>query len=413
MTTDREQPDSSAPTGELPTEDEPPDQRRGRLRIYLGAAPGVGKTYAMLNEGQRRKSRGTDVVIGCAETYGRPFTIKMTEGLEVIPRRTIEHHGAVPEEMDVDAVLARMPAVALVDELAHANGPGSKHPRRWQDVLEIRDGGITVITTLNIWELESLKDRVEKIIGAPVRDTVPDWVLDQADDVELVDMAPEALRSRLRHGNIYPREQAQTAMDTVFRPDRLAALRELALRRTAEEVEEQLEAYSKESDLQAVTIEERVMVCVDYRPLSAALIRKGAELARRLKAPLYVVTVRRADATDEQRAALVEHAQLTQTLGYLFHTIEENQAAQAEHERLAVRLGYEPDMQPRLDVAAALARFASEHRVTQIIMGQPRYSRWHLLLHEPLEQRLLGRLPAVEVHVIAESAANHDNVHSR
>jgi two-component system sensor histidine kinase KdpD len=225
---------------------------RGRLRIYLGAAPGAGKTYAMLQEGQRRRKRGSaDVVVGYVETYNRPLTVEALEGLEVIPRRPIPYQGVVLEEMDTGAIIARNPTVALVDELAHTNAPGSKHEKRWQDVEDIRDHGITVISTLNIQHLESLNDVVAGITGIRVRETVPDAVIENADEVEIVDISPQALRARMRHGNVYPPEQARQALDSFFTESNLAALRDLALRRVSLEAEQKLSTYMRENALKA------------------------------------------------------------------------------------------------------------------------------------------------------------------
>src|SRR5439155_6211687 len=215
--------------------------KRGRLRVYLASAAEAGKTYAKLNEGHRRESRGTDVVVGYVETHGRQQTQAQLGDLEVIPRKKVTNRGVTLEEMDTDAIIARHPKVALIDELAHTNVPGSKHMKRYQDVLEILDAGIDVVTTLNIQHLESLNDLVATITGVRVRETLPDWVLDQADEVELIDISPYALRQRMKHGNIYPPERIDAALDNFFREGNLTALREMALRRTAETTESQLQ----------------------------------------------------------------------------------------------------------------------------------------------------------------------------
>ncbi len=242
--------------------DEPP--KRGRLRIYLGMAPGVGKTFAMLNEGRRRKARGTDVVVGFVETYNRPNTAAQLGDLEIVPRKKIQYRGVTLEEMDADAVIARRPQVVLVDELAHTNAPGSKHEKRWQDVEDILNAGITVIGTVNIQHLESLADIVETITGVKVRERLPDRVVDEADEVELVDMSPQALRQRIKHGNVYPADRAQRALHEFFREGNLTALRELALRKVSTAVEEDLEEYMREHQIDAIwPAGEAVMVCVD------------------------------------------------------------------------------------------------------------------------------------------------------
>src|SRR5215831_6454596 len=224
---------------------------RGQLRVYLGAAPGVGKTYTMLEEGHRRLQRGTDVVIGYVETHGRAHTEELVEGLEVVPRRTIGYRGAEFTEMDVDAVLARRPEVALVDELAHTNVPGSRNAKRWQDIEALLDAGITVITTVNVQHLESINDVVTQITGVPQRETVPDEIVREAEQIELVDMTPEALRRRMAHGNIYKPEKIDAALGNYFRVGNLTALRELALLWLAGEVDERLDRYRADNQIQA------------------------------------------------------------------------------------------------------------------------------------------------------------------
>lgn len=260
---------------------------RGRLRIYLGAAPGVGKTYAMLNEGKRRKARGTDVVVGFAETYNRPLTVEAAEGLEIVPRKHIEYRGVVLDEMDTAPVIARRPQVALVDELAHTNAPGSTHDKRWQDIEEIRDAGITVISTLNIQHLESLNDVVAGITGIRVRETVPDHVVDDADELEVVDISPEALQARMRHGNIYPGGQADQALEGFFRKGNLAALRELVLKRVALGVEQQLQEYMHENRLEGWAAGERVLVLIDNSHASEVAIRRAWRLAHAFNGELF------------------------------------------------------------------------------------------------------------------------------
>jgi two-component system sensor histidine kinase KdpD len=373
-----DRPDPAKLLAKLKAQEAREQRTRGQLRVYLGAAPGVGKTYAMLNEGQRRKARGTDVVIGYVETYSRPLTVKMTEGLEVVPRRTVEYRGTVLEEMDVDAVIARHPQVALVDELAHTNAPGSKHEKRWQDVLEIVDHGITVITTVNIQHLESLKDRVEKITGITVRETVPDSVVDNADAVELIDMAPEALRSRMRHGNIYPQERAQRALQNFFRPGNLAALREMALRRTMEEVDDELKEYLQEHDLQGWTVDERIVVCIDHRPVSATLLRRAWHMASRFKCNWTAVHVRAGKLDADQEATLERHKQMARDLGAVVEEIE------------------------GANIADALVEYAHEWGATQVLVGHSEKSRWQEIVHGSVIHDLLRNLPDTDIHVIAE-----------
>jgi two-component system, OmpR family, sensor histidine kinase KdpD len=386
-TTPSEASEATAPSSDSHT------PRRGRLRIYLGMAAGVGKTYDMLNEGHRRKARGTDVVIGYVEAHKRPITQQQIGDLEIVPRKQITYRGVTLEEMDVDAVLARQPQVALVDELAHTNVPGSRNAKRYQDVQELLNADITVISTLNIQHLEGLNDIVESITGVRQRETLPDRVLDEADEVELVDIAPDALRARLRHGNVYPPERAQRALDNYFTQSNLTALRELALRRTAEKTESQLEALMRgheELDDSAwrTTATERVMVAFDGRPHSRQLLREGWRLARALKAPLLAVTVESpsrpfapANAPTEAESALKQHVRLAEDLG-------------AEVIRVAGR-----------DVAAELARVARERHVTQIVIGQPTRTRWRALLFGSVVDRVLREPIGADVHVVPQRAA--------
>src|SRR5579872_3513310 len=262
---------------------------RGKLRIWLGAAPGAGKTYAMLCEGHRRKSRGTDVVIGFVEPYDRTDIKEQLEGLESVPPREIPYGADIGLEMDTDAVLARHPKVALIDELAHTNLPGSKHEKRYQDVQDLLDAGITVITTLNVQHIESLRDYVQQMTGVDVRETVPDSVVDNADQIELIDLPAEALIQRVRDGDVFPPEQARQALGNYFTVSNLTALRDLALRATAREVEGKLQDYLQGRKLTGLVVGERVVVAVDHRPTGKALVRRGWRIAAALKGELIVV----------------------------------------------------------------------------------------------------------------------------
>ncbi len=270
---------------------------RGTLRIYLGAAPGVGKTFAMLNEGRRRDSRGTDVVVGFVETHGRPNTQAQIGDLEVVPRRTMTHRGAQFEEMDVDAVIARKPEVALVDELAHTNVPGSRNEKRWQDVEEILDAGIDVISTVNVQHLESMNDVVEEITGIKQRETIPDSVVRAADQIEIVDMTPQALRRRMAHGNIYPAEKVDASLANYFREGNLGALRELALMWVADRVDEALAVYRETHGIaRPWETRERVVVAITGAPGGDDVIRRaGADGCPRRGSQLLGVHVRSAD----------------------------------------------------------------------------------------------------------------------
>jgi two-component system sensor histidine kinase KdpD len=339
----------------------------------------------MLNEGRRRKARGADVVVGYVETHQRPITEQQIGDLEVVPREQIAYRGVTLEEMDTDAIIARHPQVALVDELAHTNMPSSRHEKRYEDVEDLLAAGITVISTLNIQHLEGLNDIVEAITGVRQRETLPDRVLDEADEVELVDIAPDALRARLRHGNVYPPERATRALQNYFSQSNLTALRELALRRTAEKTESQLEELMRgreeegEASAWATTATERVMVAFDSRPHARELLRAGWRLARGLKAPLLAVTVtmpRATGAAQTRGAALSEHIQLAEDLG-------------AEVVQLEAQ-----------DVPAELARIARERHVTQIVIGQPARSRWSELWRRSVVNELLRAPTGADIHVV-------------
>jgi len=358
---------------------------RGRLRIILGMAPGVGKTFAMLMEGNRRKHRDTDVVIGFVETYGRPQTIEAIGDLEIVPRRKAEYKGATLEEMDTDAVIRRHPEVALVDELAHTNAPGSTHKKRWEDVQELLDHGITVIATLNIQHLESLADIVESITGAPVRERIPDEVVDGADDVELVDMSPHSLRQRIRHGNVYPPERAQQALHQFFREGNLTALRELALRKLSTTVEDDLEEYMRQHQIEAVwPAGERVMVCVCAHPESQHLIRSGWRMADRFQAELLAVFVETpswANASPEQKRQVEENLRFAEDLGAKVLRVKGS------------------------DVAGELAKFAHQQNVASVFIGQSHRGRIHELIHGSKVSKLLRLASGIDVHVCADSTA--------
>jgi two-component system sensor histidine kinase KdpD len=356
---------------------------KGRLRVYLGMAPGVGKTFAMLNEGRRRKQRGTNVVAGFVETYGRPLTQQAIGDIEVLPRKKIEYKGVVLEEMDTEAVIARMPQVALVDELAHTNVPGSKHDKRWQDVHEILTHGITVISTVNIQHLESLADIVETITGVPVRERIPDWVIDQADEVEVVDMSPHALRQRMKHGNVYPKERADQALQSFFREGNLNALRELALRKVATTVEQDLEEYMRDHDIDAAwAAADRVIVGVDSGPGSQKAVRRAWRLAHGLGSELLAVFVETpgwADSGPEERMSLEENL------------------------RFAGDLGAEIVRVRGSDIAGELAKVARDKNAGSIVLGRPRRRGIIGRVRPSIISKLLDEAPDAELHVVTDS----------
>jgi two-component system sensor histidine kinase KdpD len=371
-----------------PVDDDTRDvvQAAGRFRIYLGAAAGVGKTFAMLNEGRRRAERGTDIVIGFVETHGRAHTIEMCEGLEAVPRLKVEYRGSTFEEMDLDAVLERKPAVALIDELAHTNVPGSgRHEKRWEDVLEIIEAGISVITTVNIQHLESLADAVERISGVAIRERVPDWVVRSADQTELVDSSPEQLRRRMLHGNIYPTDKVPQALNHFFRTENLTALRELALRFLADEADENLLEYLRVHDVAGIwETTERIMVCVTAAPGSDALLRRAARLAARLKSELHVVHVTGDTSVPSDRKTIDALRQLSTDLG-------------AEWDSLAAD-----------DPAAAIVEYAKKHQITQIVLGSSRRSRWQEISKGEIVRKVLRYASdsGIDVHVIARRNAS-------
>ncbi len=359
------------------------ERRVGKLRIFVGAAPGVGKTYEMLQQAHARRKDGYDVVAGIVETHGRRETEALLEGLEVIPRKRIEYKGQLLQEMDLDAVIARHPQIVLVDELAHTNADGSRHPKRYLDVEELMSYGIDVYTTVNIQHIESLNDVVAQITHVRVRETVPDAVFDRADAVELVDLTPGDLIQRLKEGKVYVPKQAERALEHFFSPANLTALRELALRRTAERVDEQLL-----SEMQAHAIQgpwpagERILVCVSEDPRCAGLVRYAKRLADRLHGPwiaLYVEGRRSLQLTEEERDRIAD------TL------------------RLAEALGGEAVTTPGSDrnIADDVIAYAHAHNVTQIIVGKSTRSRWFEMLHGSVVRDLVRRSGNISVHVIA------------
>jgi len=364
------------------------DTGRGRLRVYLGMAPGVGKTYAALQECQRRRAQGVDVVLGFVEHYGRPQTAAQIGQLEVVPRKRVPYGGATVEEMDTDAVLARRPRVVLVDELAHTNAPGSAREKRWQDVEAIRDAGIDVLSTMNVQHLESVADIVESITGAPVRERLPDAVLDGADEVELIDMSPHALRQRIQGGHVYPAGRAGAALESFFREGNLTALRELALRRTAQQVDEQLQAYMVGHGIDASwPASERVLVCVDHQPLSKQLVRRAWRMASGLRAELL--------------AAYVEPPDWEQFPFQVQKAVEANL-------RFAEDLGARVVRRSGRDVAASLAALAKEENVAQVVIGRSSHGRWHELFRGSVVTGLLRRVRTVDVHVIGDDTSHPD-----
>jgi two-component system sensor histidine kinase KdpD len=353
------------------------ERDRPRLRIYIGAAPGVGKTYEMLVEAHAMRSRGIDVVAGLIEPYDRVATRAQVRDLEVIPRRRVDYRGATMEEMDVDAIIRRKPDVVVVDELAHTNAPGSRNAKRYQDVLELLDAGISVLTAVNIQHLETLNDAVAKTTGIRVRETVPDTFLDRADEVINVDVTVEELRSRLREGKIYRPEKVEQALTNFFRKGNLSTLRELALRAVADEVGEKAASYRASEGLEPALIPERVMVCMSSSAMAPRVIRTGARIAGRLGSKWFAVYV---DTHRDTGARTAE--------------------ALAENIRLAESLGATVVRVKATEPAEGLVAFAQREGVTHVIFGQTARSRWELLWRGSTLNRFLSAVPDAAVQVV-------------
>ncbi|MEV4579269.1 DUF4118 domain-containing protein [Nonomuraea jabiensis] len=357
---------------------------RGRLRVYLGAAPGVGKTYAMLSEGRRGMERGRDVVVGFVETHGRARTAALLQGMEVIPRRTMTHRGATFTELDAEEVIARGPKVALIDELAHTNVPGSRNVKRWQDIDDILDAGIDVISTVNIQHLESVNDVVQEITGVPQRETVPDEVVRRADQVELIDMSPEALRRRLAHGNVYAPAKVDAALSNYFRVGNLTALRELALLWVAGKVDDQLDRYRAEHGI-ATTWEarERVVVALTGGPEGDTLVRRAARIAARTKgADLLAVHVTSADGlTGADPTGLARQRTLVESMGGTYHQVVGD------------------------DIPQALLDFARGVNATQLVLGASRRGRFAQIFSRGVGVETTARSGSIDVHMITHDEA--------
>jgi hypothetical protein len=361
------------------TEGDARARKVGRLIVYLGAAPGVGKTYAMLGEGQRARARGTDVVVGIAETYGRRRTLEMLEGLEVIPPKRLTYRGTTFEEMDVEALIGRRPERALIDELAHTNIPGSRRAKRWEDVLDVLAEGITVITTLNVQHLASLNDVVAEVTGVRQQETVPDWILELADQVELVDMSPHALQRRMIHGNVYPDpRKAELALQRFFSTDNLTALRDLALMRVANQVDEELlRRWSKAGAVPDTR--ERILVCVANPAVSDELIRRGARVAQRSRGDLLVAHAR-AGGGEPDPDWIARTKWLAREVGGEFHLLP-------------------TDEEP----VQTILSFAYQQHVTQILVWESLRSRWQELLSGSFVSKLIRQANNIDIHVIARS----------
>ena len=358
------------------------ERKEGIFKIFLGYAPGVGKTYSMLSEGIRRYSRGEDVVVGLVETHGRKGVAELVAKLEVVPRKEIEYKGTVFTEMDVDAILARKPAVVLVDELAHTNIEGSKNPKRYQDVMELLDAKIDVVSTVNVQHIESLTPMIERITGVHVRETVPDWVIQRAGEIVMSDLTPEALQTRMRRGDIYPLERAERALGNFFRRGNLIALRELALRQVAQVVDKNLEAHWVREHVEpSVAVHERIAVCISSNPVAQYLIARGGRMAHAVDADFYVVYVdSAADADGDNRRSLTENIRFAENLGAAVVRLE------------------------RGNVADRVADFVREKHITHVIFGRSAQEGWRKYLYLTVIQKFLRNAPPIDVHIVTQEA---------
>jgi two-component system, OmpR family, sensor histidine kinase KdpD len=358
----------------------PAAKTRGVFKLFLGYAPGVGKTFGMLSEAIRRRSRGEDVVIGVVESHGRKGIEELICGMEIVPRRKLEYKGTTFEEMDVDAIIARKPAVVLVDELAHTNIPGSKHRKRYEDVQELLAANIDVVSTLNIQHIESLAPSVRSITGIVVRETVPDWVPLTASETVMVDLTPEALQNRMKRGDVYASEKVERSLQNFFRRGNLIALRELALRQVAEQVDRSLETYMEDQDIRKNWgVRERMAVCVSANPTGQYLIARSARMARRMDAELYVVHVDRE-----------------------FGPKETNVSALAANLKFAENLGAKVVRLKGRSVADSVADFVRSKHITQVIFGRAPVHDWRKYLYLSAVHRFLRESPAVDVHIVTQ-----------
>ncbi len=359
------------------------EKQRGRFKVFLGYAPGVGKTFSMLSEGIRRRSRGEDVVVGIVETHGRSATAELASKLEDVPRREIDYRGTLFTEMDVDAILARMPQVALIDELAHTNIAGSRFAKRYEDVLLLLDNKIDVLSTINIQHVESLSPRVQALTGISVREQVPDWVLDRADEIVISDLTPEALVTRMRRGDIYPMDRVERSLSNFFRRGNLIALREMALQRVTRAVDRTLDDYVKRKRLGAHwTVAEKVAVCISSNAQARDLIARGARLAEALCAELYVLHVEsERDQQTERKKRLEASLEFAKNLGATIVSLTGS------------------------DTARVTAAYIREHRITQAIVGRSALHGLRKYLYYLAIQKFMSEAPHVDLHIVTQE--NH------
>jgi len=361
-------------------EETTPQTKQAIFKLFLGYAPGVGKTFNMLSEGIRRHSRGEEVVIGVVETHGRKNIAELSSKLETVPRRKLQYKGTVFEEMNVDAILARRPQVVLVDELAHTNIEGSKHAKRYEDVMELLDARIDVLSTMNVQHIESLMPMVHSITGIHVRETVPDWVMQKVNEIVLADLTPEALQTRMRRGDIYPLDRAERALGHFFRPGNLIALRELALQQVTRAVDRSLESYLEKEGLEKnLGIQERIAVCVSSSPAAQYLIARAARMAQRIEAELMVIYVD--IGTDEN---------------------PQDQRSLAENLRFAENLGAKVVRAKGRSVAEEVAKLVREKHITQVVFGRSAQVGWRRYLYLSAIHKFLRVAPPVDVHIVTQ-----------
>jgi two-component system, OmpR family, sensor histidine kinase KdpD len=355
-----------------------PAKQAAIFKLFLGYAPGVGKTFQMLSEGIRRRSRGEDVVIGVVETHGRRPTAELVNRLEAVPRKPLEYKGTVFEEMDVDAVLQRRPQVVLVDELAHTNIEGSRHRKRYEDVFEILDAGINVLSTMNVQHIESLGPTIQQLTGVQVRETVPDWVVQRAGEIVMSDLTPQALQTRMKRGDVYPVDRAERALGNFFRTSNLIALRELALRQVAQAVDHSLESLQNE-DGQPLIVRERIAVCISSNPVAQYLIARGARMAKAMDGELFVVYVDvAADKSDENQTTLADNVRFAESVGGKVVKLESGA------------------------VAERVAEFVRKQHVTHVVFGRSATSGWRRYLYWSAIHRFLRDAPSVDVHIVTQ-----------
>ena len=358
------------------------EKPRGIFKLFMGYAPGVGKTYNMLSEAIRRSSRGEDVVVGVVETHGRKVTAELATKLDRIPPRKLEYKGTIFDEMDVDAILARKPQVVVVDELAHTNIEGSKHSKRYEDVIELLDAKIDVLSTMNVQHIESVGPTVLQITGVQVRETVPDWVMQRVDEIVLADLTPQALQKRMERGDIYPGDRAQRALAHFFRPGNLIALRELALRQVTGVVDRSLDAFLEKDDTKPThTVRERIGVCVSSNPAAQYIIARGSRMAQAMGGELYVFYI---DVGRDKRP--------------------EDQKTLGENIRFAENLGGKVIRRTGRSIADGLAQLVRENHITQVIFGRSARTGWQRYLYLSAIQRFLRDSPSVDVHIVTQEA---------